>query len=210
MQHFLHLWLTSSKNPISLYTGFCRNAGGHSLCCQGAVSRKTDYSFWPIHFPVCSRRISRNFVCQPLLRRHLFPHDACGSHRLFGYDGRRLADQYLGRIQTPYQNAAGGNGVLWTAGNSDGFGKQLLCVFGADGRLRSCTDHGANSLYHPPAGEQYTGNVGTSIRIIRCSLFQFFAYRYGLIWSAGRQNIHAIVDGGIRRSADLDGSCDAF
>ena len=132
------------------------------------------------------------------------------SHRLFGYDGGRLADQHLGRIQTPYQDAAGGNDVLWSAGNSDGFGKQLLCVFGADGRLRSCADHGANSLYHTFAGKQYTGNVGASIRIVWCSLFQFFAHWHGCIRSAGRQNIHAIVDGGIWRSADLNGRGDVL
>ena len=48
---------------------------------------------------------------------------------------KRQVDQYLGRIQAPYQNAAGGNGILWIAGNPHGLGKELLYVSGADGCL---------------------------------------------------------------------------
>ena len=35
-------------------------------------------------------------------------------------------------------------------------------------------------------------------------LLQLFAHRHGRIRSVGGQNIHAIVDGGIRRPANLD------
>ena len=55
------------------------------------------------------------------------------------------------------------------------------------------------------AGKQHTGNGGTDIRLVRRGLFQLPAHRHGRIRSAGRQNIHAIVDGGIRQPADLDG-----
>ena len=135
----------------------------------------------------------------------LFPYDTGRSHRLFRYDGRRLADQHLGRIQAPYQDAAGGNDGLWIAGNPHGSGKQLLCVPCSDGRLRSCADHGADSIYHAFAGKQHSGNGGADLWLVRRGLFQLPAHRYGGIWPVGRQNIHAIADGAIRYSADHNG-----
>ena len=115
-----------------------------------------------------------------------------------------------GGSKRQYQDAVGGNDGLWTAGHPHGSGKQLLCVPCSDGRLRSCADHGADSIYHPPAEEQHTGNVGTDLWLVRRGLFQLPAHGYGRIRSAGRQNIHAIADGGLRWLADLNGHSDVF
>lgn len=50
----------------------------------------------------CSSRISRNFICQPLLWGYILAFDSGRSYRFFWHDGWRLPDQYLGRLQTSH------------------------------------------------------------------------------------------------------------